>query len=119
MAWRIPNVVNGRIAEELVHELFKELGFEVYPFGYEQTVTGLTYSLKEIKQSIQMLLIISSTNVKNLLGLVLLQKLQVQLVQRPFLTLNQKNLKQVMKLFIWFLDKMPSSSNNKTHGYQK
>lgn len=51
MAWRIPNVVNGRIAEELVHELFKELGFEVYPFGYEQTVTGLTYSLKEIKPS--------------------------------------------------------------------
>ena len=49
MAWRIPNVVNGRIAEELVHELFKELDFEVYPYGYEQTVTGLTYSLKKIK----------------------------------------------------------------------
>jgi hypothetical protein len=49
MAWSILNVVNGRIAEELVHELFKELDFEVYPYGYEQTVTGLTYSLKKIK----------------------------------------------------------------------
>jgi len=51
MAWDIPNVVNGRIAEELVHELFKELGFEVYPFGYENTVTGLTYSFKKIESS--------------------------------------------------------------------
>jgi hypothetical protein len=51
MAWKIPDVVNGRIAEELVHELFKELKFEVYPYGYEQTVTGLTYSLKNIKPS--------------------------------------------------------------------
>ena len=51
MAWRIPDVVNGRIAEELVHELFKELEFEVYPYGWEHTVTGLTYSVGQIPMS--------------------------------------------------------------------
>jgi hypothetical protein len=30
MAWNILDGVNGRIAEELVHELFKELKFQVY-----------------------------------------------------------------------------------------
>ena len=51
MRWNIPDVVNGRIAEVLVHELFHKVGFKVYPFGYENTLTGLTYSLKKIKSN--------------------------------------------------------------------
>ena len=51
MGWNIPDRVNGRIAEVLVHELFHKVGFKVYPFGYDNTLTGLTYSLKKIKSN--------------------------------------------------------------------
>jgi len=50
MAWNPKKATRGRIAENLTEELFMELGFNVYPYGWEKTVPGLAKILGRNKK---------------------------------------------------------------------
>lgn len=46
------SMIKGRIAETLVEELFLSGGYEVYRYGMENTVPGITKKLKRIKNDV-------------------------------------------------------------------
>jgi hypothetical protein len=50
----VSNVIKGRIAETIVEELFRSLGFQVYKYGMEHTIPGITDLLKGIKDDVAM-----------------------------------------------------------------
>ena len=52
MAWNPKRATKGRIAENLTEELFRELDFHVYPYGWEKTVPGLAKILGRNKKRI-------------------------------------------------------------------
>lgn len=48
----VPSVIKGRIAETIVEELFKSLGFQVYKYGMEHSIPGITDLLRGIKDDV-------------------------------------------------------------------
>ncbi|MEQ9285399.1 MAG: hypothetical protein RIG77_00745 [Cyclobacteriaceae bacterium] len=50
----VENVIKGRIAETIVEELFKELGFQVYKYGMENSIPGIAELLRGVKDEVAM-----------------------------------------------------------------
>lgn len=50
----VGNVIKGRIAETIVEQLFYSLGFQVYKYGMENTIPGITDLLRGIKDDVAM-----------------------------------------------------------------
>ena len=48
----VSGVIKGRIAETIVEELFRSLGFQVYKYGMEHSIPGITELLKGIKDDV-------------------------------------------------------------------
>lgn len=48
----VPSVIKGRIAETIVEELFKSLGFQVYKYGMENSIPGIAGLLSGIKDDV-------------------------------------------------------------------
>ncbi|MEP3386846.1 MAG: hypothetical protein ABJO02_01580 [Reichenbachiella sp.] len=48
----VPSVIKGRIAETIVEELFKSLGFQVYKYGMEHSIPGITDLLRGVKDDV-------------------------------------------------------------------
>ncbi|MEO9806686.1 MAG: hypothetical protein ABJF04_25725 [Reichenbachiella sp.] len=48
----MPSVIKGRIAETIVEELFKSLGFQVYKYGMEHSIPGIAELLRGIKDDV-------------------------------------------------------------------
>lgn len=46
------NMIKGRIAETLVQELFLSLGYNVFPYGMENTIPGIMKLLRGIKSEV-------------------------------------------------------------------
>ncbi len=46
------NMIKGRVAETLIQELFLSLGFNVFHYGMERSVPGITNLLKGIKSPV-------------------------------------------------------------------
>jgi hypothetical protein len=46
------NLIKGRIAETMVEALFIKLGFNVFPFGMENTIPGIMDLLKGVKDEV-------------------------------------------------------------------
>jgi len=46
------NVIKGRIAETIVEELFKELNFQVFKYGMENTIPGIKELLRGVKDEV-------------------------------------------------------------------
>lgn len=50
----VEGVIKGRIAETIVEELFRSLGFQVYKYGMEHSIPGITELLRGIKDDVAM-----------------------------------------------------------------
>lgn len=46
------NVIKGRIAETIIEELFKELNFQVFKYGMENTIPGIKELLRGVKDEV-------------------------------------------------------------------
>ncbi len=46
------NMIKGRIAETLIEELFLSLGYDVFRYGMENTVPGITKLLKDVRSDV-------------------------------------------------------------------
>src|SRR5258708_2089469 len=45
------NMIKGRLAESLIQELFLSRGYNVFPYGMENTIPGIMESLKGSKRT--------------------------------------------------------------------
>lgn len=73
----VENVIKGRIAETIIEELFKKMDFQVFRYGMENSIPGITELLKGVRSEV-------SKNIRQMPDYVIFKDKQAHFVEVKF-----------------------------------
>lgn len=86
----VSGVIKGRIAETIVEELFRALGFQVYKYGMENSIPGIADLLKGIKDEVAM-------QIRKMPDFVIFKNDKAHFLEVKFRASEQFNIKDIDK----------------------
>lgn len=84
------SVIKGRIAETIVQELFRSLGFEVYSYGMEHAIPGIIEHLSEASDSV-------AYNIRRMPDFVVLKDKRAHFIEVKYRGSGKLTLKDIEK----------------------
>lgn len=86
----ISGVIKGRIAETIVEELFKSLGFQVFSYGMENSIPGIKDLLKGVRGDV-------SKNIRQMPDFVVFKDNQAHFIEVKYRSSGELKLKDISK----------------------
>jgi len=86
----ISGVIKGRIAETIVEELFRSLGFQVFSYGMENSIPGIKDLLKGVRGDV-------STNIRQMPDFVVFKDNQAHFIEVKYRASGELKLKDITK----------------------
>jgi hypothetical protein len=86
----ISGVIKGRIAETIVEELFRSLGFQVFSYGMENSIPGIKYLLKGVRGDV-------SKNIRQMPDFVVFKDNQAHFIEVKYRASGALKLKDIAK----------------------
>jgi hypothetical protein len=86
----ISGVIKGRIAETIVEELFRSLGFQVFSYGMENSIPGIKDLLKGVRGDV-------SKNIRQMPDFVVFKDNQAHFIEVKYRASGELNLKDIAK----------------------
>tara|TARA_Y100000385_G_scaffold103126_1_gene106638 strand:- start:5253 stop:5753 length:501 start_codon:yes stop_codon:yes gene_type:complete len=86
----ISGVIKGRIAETIVEELFRSLGFQVFSYGMENSIPGIKDLLKGVRGDV-------STNIRQMPDFVVFKDNQAHFIEVKYRASGELKLKDIAK----------------------
>lgn len=86
----VSGVIKGRIAETIVEQLFISLGFQVYKYGMENTIPGISDLLKGVRSDV-------STNIRQMPDFVVFKDKDAHFIEVKFRKNGCLSLKDIEK----------------------
>lgn len=86
----ISGVIKGKIAETIVEELFRSLGFQVFSYGMENSIPGIKDLLKGVRGDV-------SKNIRQMPDFVVFKDNQAHFIEVKFRSNGELKLKDVEK----------------------
>lgn len=84
----ISGVIKGRIAETIVEELFRSLGFQVFSYGMENSIPGIKDLLKGVRGDV-------SKNIRQMPDFVVFKDNQAHFIEVKYRTSGELKLKDI------------------------
>lgn len=84
----VSGVIKGRIAETIVEELFRSLGFQVFSYGMENSIPGIKDLLKGVKDDV-------ATNIRKMPDFVIFKDKQAHFIEVKFRANGELKLKDL------------------------
>ena len=86
----ISGVIKGRIAETIVEELFRSLGFQVFSYGMENSIPGIKDLLKGVRGDV-------SKNIRQMPDFVVFKDNQAHFIEVKYRASGELKLKDISK----------------------
>ena len=86
----ISGVIKGRIAETIVEELFRSLGFQVFSYGMENSIPGIKELLKGVRGDV-------SKNIRQMPDFVVFKDNQAHFIEVKYRASGELKLKDIAK----------------------
>jgi len=86
----ISGVIKGRIAETIVEELFRSLGFQVFSYGMENSIPGIKNLLKGVRGDV-------SKNIRQMPDFVVFKDNQAHFIEVKYRASGELKLKDISK----------------------
>lgn len=86
----ISGVIKGRIAETIVEELFRSLGFQVFSYGMENSIPGIKDLLKGVRGDV-------SKNIRQMPDFVVFKDNQAHFIEVKYRASGELKLKDIAK----------------------
>jgi len=86
----ISGVIKGRIAETIVEELFRSLGFQVFSYGMENSIPGIKDLLKGVRGDV-------SKNIRQMPDFVVFKDNQAHFIEVKYRSNGELKLKDITK----------------------
>lgn len=86
----ISDVIKGRIAETIVEELFRSLGFQVFSYGMENSIPGIKDLLKGVRGDV-------SKNIRQMPDFVVFKDNQAHFIEVKYRASGELKLKDIAK----------------------
>ncbi|GAA5031974.1 hypothetical protein GCM10011506_24720 [Marivirga lumbricoides] len=86
----VSGVIKGRIAETIVEELFRSLGFQVFSYGMENSIPGIKDLLKGVKGEV-------SKNIRQMPDFVIFKDKQAHFIEVKYRASGEFKLKDISK----------------------
>ncbi|GAA3626041.1 hypothetical protein [Flavivirga jejuensis] len=86
----ISGVIKGRIAETIVEELFRSLGFQVFSYGMENSIPGIKDLLKGVRGDV-------SKNIRQMPDFVVFKDNQAHFIEVKYRASGELKLKDITK----------------------
>ena len=86
----ISGVIKGRIAETIVEELFRSLGFQVFSYGMENSIPGIKDLLKGVRGDV-------SKNIRQMPDFVVFKDNQSHFIEVKYRAKGELKLKDIAK----------------------
>ncbi|AIZ40349.1 hypothetical protein [Cellulophaga baltica] len=86
----ISGVIKGRIAETIVEELFRSLGFQVFSYGMENSIPGIKDLLKGVRGDV-------SKNIRQMPDFVVFKDNQAHFIEVKYRASGELSLKDIAK----------------------
>jgi len=86
----ISGVIKGRIAETIVEELFRSLGFQVFSYGMENSIPGIKDLLKGVRGDV-------SKNIRQMPDFVVFKDNQAHFIEVKYRASGELNLTDITK----------------------
>jgi hypothetical protein len=86
----VSGVIKGRIAETIVEELFRSLGFQVFSYGMENSIPGIKDLLKGVKSEV-------SKNIRQMPDFVVFKDNQAHFIEVKYRASGEIKLKDISK----------------------
>ena len=86
----ISGVIKGRIAETIVEELFRSLGFQVFNYGMEKSIPGIKDLLRGVRGDV-------SKNIRQMPDFVVFKDNQVHFIEVKYRASGELKLKDISK----------------------
>lgn len=86
----ISGVIKGRIAETIVEELFRSLGFQVFSYGMENSIPGIKDLLKGVRGDV-------SKNIRQMPDFVVFKDNQAHFIEVKYRANGELKLKDIAK----------------------
>lgn len=86
----ISGVIKGRIAETIIEELFRSLGFQVFSYGMENSIPGIKDLLKGVRGDV-------STNIRQMPDFVVFKDNQAHFIEVKYRASGTLKLKDIAK----------------------
>lgn len=86
----ISGVIKGRIAETIIEELFKSLGFQVFSYGMENSIPGIKDLLKGIRGDVV-------TNIRQMPDFVIFKNQKAHFIEVKYRSSGELNISDIEK----------------------
>lgn len=85
-----PNVIKGRIAETIVEQLFISMDFQVFKYGMENSIPGITDLLKGVRGDV-------SKNIRQMPDFVIFKDEEAHFIEVKYRKSGKLNIKEIEK----------------------